>query len=423
MPRLAINSSLRRLLAASAINAVGTGLVLPLTLIYLHRVRGIPLPTTGLLLMLPGVIGLVVVPLSGAVMDRVGPGRVLGWALFTQALAQLGLAWAHTPIMAIPALILQGLGMSPTFPAFNTLLSGIAPDAREQQRAFAINFTVLNAGIGVGSLIGAAVVDVAHPATFQILFVANAATCVAEGLLLRTVRSAAPARVGRTVRAGGYRQVLANRALRRLLGLTFLLAMSGYAALDSGLPAYANVVARVSARVVALSLAANTLTIVVVQLFVLRLLRGRRRSRAIAAVGLIWAGSWALFATSALPGSSWQRSALVLVFAALFGVGETFMAPTVVPLTNTVAGAQVRGRVNALSSGMYSVAFVISPAISAGFISAGLGGVWVGLLCLGGVLAAYLAWRLGRTLPLAQDQGSDQLPVTSLALERPALVQ
>jgi len=32
------------LIAGDAVSALGTGLVLPLTLIYLHQVRGIPLP-------------------------------------------------------------------------------------------------------------------------------------------------------------------------------------------------------------------------------------------------------------------------------------------------------------------------------------------------------------------------------------------
>jgi hypothetical protein len=37
----------RLLIASNMVSAVGTGLVLPLTLIYLHRVRGIALPVVG----------------------------------------------------------------------------------------------------------------------------------------------------------------------------------------------------------------------------------------------------------------------------------------------------------------------------------------------------------------------------------------
>ncbi len=226
-----------------------------------------------------------------------------------------------------------------------------------------------------------------------------------------------PAPVARRRVAGeapvGYRQVLGDRQLRRVIALTLLLALTGYAALDSGLPAYANVVADVQPRIIALSLSANTLLIVLAQLPVLRLLRGRRRSHALAVVGLVWCASWLLFGSAALPGSHLSRAAMVLVFAALFGLGETFMAPSLAPLVNTLASADVRGRANALSSGMYSVAFVISPAISAGFVAAGLGGMWIALLAAGCLAVTATALRLGRSLGREQDVGTNELPPES----------
>lgn len=400
---LGLTSQVRRLVVGNTVSAIGTGLVLPITLIYLHRVRHIPLPTTGLLLAIPGIAGLVAVPVAGSLMDRVGARRVLATCMLLLAAAQVGLAAAHTADWAAPALLIQGIALGPTFPAFGTLLGGLTSGGA-QQRAFAVNFTMLNAGIGIGGLIGGAVVGVAHPGTFQLMFLGNAAATTIAGLLVLSVPE--PARStphGEHEKSGGYRQVFGDRILRRLIVLTLLLAMTGYAALDSGLPAYANVEAGVSARVIALSLAANTLMIVIAQLPVLRVLEGRRRTHAIAAVGVVWAGSWLLFGCCTLPGSQGVRDALVLTFAALFGLGETFMAPSVTPLINSLAPEHVRGRANAMSSGMYSVAFVISPAISAAFIAAGLGGVWIALLAVGGVAVTGTALLLTRRLTPAQD--------------------
>jgi MFS family permease len=413
MPGEALSSSLRRLIGASGVNSFGNGLVLPILLIYLHRVRHIPLATTGLLLTLPALLGLLTVPLSGSLMDRVGARRVLRAALSAQAAGQLLIAWSHSAVTAVPGLILQGVGLAPTFPAYNMMVARLAPDAGQQQRAFGVNFTVINASIGLGGLVSAAVVDVARPGTFQSLFVGNAASCVATAVLLRLVPPPAPVVLREMGQQNGYRRVLTDRnlgQLRRLLVLTLLLAMTGYAALDAGLPAYANVVAGVSAKVVALSLAANTLTIVAFQLFVLRRLRGHRRSHALSVVGAVWLVSWALFGASPAAGGPFARSAVVLAFAAVFGLGETFMAPTLAPLTNTLAPEVVRGRVNALSSGTFSIAFVLSPAISAGFISAGLGGVWIGLLCLGCIGVVVLGLRLGGRLSAAVDAGRPDVP-------------
>jgi MFS family permease len=181
------------------------------------------------------------------------------------------------------------------------------------------------------------------------------------------------------------------------------LAFTGYAALDSGLPAYATVEAHLSVHVVALSITLNTAVIVTSQLFVLRLVRRLRRSRALSAIGLIWAASWAIFGLSALPVSWGLRVAAVMVFSGLFAVGETFMAPTTSPLVNSLASDRVRGRANALATMSYSIAFVASPAICTGMIAAGAAAVWIGLLCAGCFGTVLLGLRLGSQLGRQQD--------------------
>jgi MFS family permease len=329
-----------------------------------------------------------------------------------QAVAEAGLAWAHNVATALPAMLVLGASLGPSFPAFQTMLAGINSEPARQQRAFAINFTGINAGIGVGGAVGAAVVDPAVPASFQLLFLANAASCLVFvailGMLPNVRHAREPDRPD-----GSYREVLANRPLRTALLAILALAFTGYAALDSGLPAYATVEARVSVHVVALSITLNTAVIVISQLFVLRLVRRLRRSRALAAIGLIWAASWAIFGLSALPGSAGLRIATVLAFSGLFALGETFMAPTTSPLVNSLAGDQVRGRANALASMAYSIAFVVSPAICTALIAAGLAGVWIGLLCAGCFGTVLLGLRLGRQLGRHRDVVAEAEPLAA----------
>src|SRR5207244_3964979 len=107
----------RLLVAGNTVSSLGTGLVLPLTLIYLHQVRGIPLPVVGVLLTMAGATGLITVPVSGILLDRVGARRVLTVLMIGQALAEVILAWAHSAATAVPALLLFGASMGPTFPA------------------------------------------------------------------------------------------------------------------------------------------------------------------------------------------------------------------------------------------------------------------------------------------------------------------
>jgi MFS family permease len=397
------------LIAGEAVSALGTGLVLPLTLIYLHQVRGIALPVVGALLATTAVVGLVSVPLAGIALDRFGARTVLLAVLCGQAVAEAGLAWAHSASSALPVMVVLGTSLGPSFPAFQTMLAGINTDPARQQRAFAINFTGINAGIGVGGAVGAAVVNPADPASFQLLFLANAASCLVFVAILGALPNVRAAREADQQKAG-YREVLANRPLRTVLLAVLALAFTGYAALDSGLPAYATVEARVSVHVVALSITLNTAVIVLSQLFVLRLVSRLRRSRALAAIGLIWAVSWAIFGLSALPHTAGLRIAAVLGFNGLFAVGETFMAPTTSPLVNSLASERVRGRANALASMAYTIAFVVSPAICTGMIAAGLAGAWIGLLCAGCFGTVLLGLRLGRLLSSEQDRVAEARP-------------
>lgn len=394
--------AVRRLVACTVVSGFGTGLTLPFTLILLHEVRGIALSTTGLLLAVMGVVGLLVVPVGGALIDRVGPRIVLRGASALLTVGNVALAFATGPWTALPALVLIGAGLAPSFPAIGALLSGLVDGAVAQQRAFGVQFTALNASLGMGGVAAATLVDVQRPITFQVLFLGNALTCLLSALLVPPARARPPVDHHGDPAPPSYREVLADGTFRRVLGVALLLAVTGYAALDSGLPAYARVVGHVSPRVIALVFAVNTAVIVAGQLAVLRLLRGHRRSTALALCLLIWGASWSVLLM--LPGlSGTGRAVVVLAFGGLFGLGETLMAPTLSPLVNTLATDRLRGRYNALQGATFSVAFVVSPAVSAALIGAGLGRAWLLAIVAGCLAGAVVAARLRRRLTPAQD--------------------
>jgi MFS family permease len=393
----------RQLIAGRIIMAVGNGLVVPLTLIYLNQVRGIPLAVIGTLLAAMAVVSLGTVPFAGTLLDRVGARPVLVGAIAGQALAAIGLMWVHSTATALCVLVLQGAALGPSFPAFSMLTAGIDDDPERQQRVFAISFTWMNAAIGVGAAIGALVANVRDLASFQAMFAACAVLELVACVIIARLPNVRPPAHEPEQKKAGYRDVLTPRGLRSVMVATLVLSFTGYAAIDAGLPAYASVVAGVSVKTVALALTVNTAVIVVAQLFVLKLVRRLRRSRALALIGLVWGMSWAVFGLSAAPTPAWARVALVFAFAGLFALGETVFAPTLMPLVNTLADERVRGRANAMATGTVSLAYVLSPALSTGLISAGLGYGWIALLCAGCVAVALLGVRLGGLLTPEQD--------------------
>src|SRR6478672_2118181 len=69
------------LLSVVVFEFIGTGLVLPFNVIYLHEVRGFTLSDAGLLLALPPLVGFLVVGPGGTAIDRLGARRILAGTL------------------------------------------------------------------------------------------------------------------------------------------------------------------------------------------------------------------------------------------------------------------------------------------------------------------------------------------------------
>jgi MFS family permease len=288
------------------------------------------------------------------------------------------------------------------FSAISTMLHGLTPELALQQRAFAVNFTVQNMALGIGAAVAGVVVRADHPGTFQVLFLANGLSCLLFAFLMPALPSLRRTKVVNEARVG-YRDVLAHRGLRLLILASLLLAFTGPATFDSGLPAFASVADHISDHAIALSFTIDTAVIVALQMLVLRLVRRHRRSSGLVAVGLIWAVSWALLGfAEVVDGPGW-RIVILFAFVSLFAVGETFVAPTMSPLINGLADDRIRGRANALSGFAFSVMFIVCPAMVTGLVAAHLEAVLIALLSLGSLGTVAVAAQLRITLSAEQD--------------------
>jgi MFS family permease len=399
-PRL--SGKTRLFLAGNFLSMLGTGLVLPFMIIYLHQARGIALPVVGELLAAGAATGLFVVLVCGALLDRVGARLVLGMILLGQVVAEVALAWAHSTLSALPAVLIYGATWAPMFGAISTMLNGLTLEPALKQRAFAVNFATQNMALGIGAAVAAVVVRAHHPGTFQVLFLANGLSCFLFAVLLPALPNLRRTREVNETRVG-YRYVLSHRPLRLMILASLLLGFIGPGSFDSGVPAFASVAAHVSDHVIALSFTVNTTVIVAVQMIVLRLVRRHRRTFALFAVGVIFAVSWALLGFAEVVGGPGWRIVIVLAFTGLFGVGETFVAPTRNPLINSLADDRIRGRANSISGFAASLALIVCPAIVTSLLAAHLGGVWIALLCLSSLGIVAIAARLRAILTPEQD--------------------
>ncbi|HWG99843.1 MAG TPA: MFS transporter, partial [Pilimelia sp.] len=385
--------------------------------IYLNDVRGLSGATVGVAVGWLGAVSLVLSPLGGTLVDRWGARRVLLPALLVESVGVASLALVTQTWQVFAAVTAIGTGFSVIYAAQSTILSSLT-DEDERQHVFGLNFALLNLGIGLGGLVSGAVVDVSRPVTFQAIYVLDALSYLGPVIILLSMPAvgrrlvepgAPPPRGARPVGAPqppvGYRTVLRDAPFRRLVLFGLTLTTFGYAQIEIGFTAFATEVAQVTPRIVGWALAANTLIIVSVQLLVLRWLRGRSRTAALAGAGGLFAAAWLTLGGAGLAGG---RSAAVAVAgvvgcAMIFAVGETLLSPVMPALVNALATDELRGRYNAVSSMTWGVSGVVGPITAGPLIGAGLGHAWVVLVVLGSVTAAGLALGLRALLTPAQD--------------------
>ena len=384
----------RMMLSIIVLEFFGTGLVLPFQLVYLHEVRHFALSDVGLMLGLSPLFGLLVVGPGGLLIDRVGARRIVIGVLCLSISSNVVLAYSAEKWQAAIALVMQGIAFGVSWPAFQSLIASVVP-TELRQRYFGVNFTLLNLGIGIGGVVGGVFVDVDRLGTFQAIYFGDALSYVpALFLMLGPLRHVAgrvevdPETAEESV---SYLAVFRSPAMASVTLLGFVASFVGYSQLNSGMPAFARAVGEVSTFTLGMAFGANTIVIVLLQLVVLSRIEGRRRTRVIAAMGVVWSLSWLLLGLSGLVPGTWGAAVLVASCAAVFALGETLLQPTIPALVNDLAPDHLRRRYNALSSGAFQLAAVIAPAISGVLISQALGEVYIGMLIVGSLLVGAIA--------------------------------
>ncbi|HEY7717978.1 MAG TPA: MFS transporter [Pedococcus sp.] len=391
----------RWLLSTVAVQTLGRGLTLPFTIIYLHEVRGIDLGLSGLLMSLIAVFALAVTGPGGALTDRVGARTVLLLSTTSQLVGCVVLAFATTPLMVAVAFLFIGLNFGVSWPAFNALVAAVVSGPTRQQY-FGINFALVNLGIGLGGVVGGLFVDVDRPGTFSAIYLADAASMLVPIALLlgplRHVHGRAERPAEQEASEGSYLSILRQPAVLWLTVLTFVGTFVGYGQMEAGMPAFARQVADVSTRVIGFAFAVNTAVIVGLQFFVLGRITGRRRTRVFIVMSALWGASWLVLGLSGLVPGTVAASAAVLLFMAMFALGETMLQPTVPAITNDLAPDHLRGRYNAVSSGAFQAGTILGPVVAGLLLDHQLAEAYIAMLVGGCALMVWLALLLERRI-------------------------
>ena len=378
-----------------AVNAVGSGMILPFNLIYLHNVRGISLAAAGAALAVAAAASFASGLAAGTIVDRVGGRNTLVGGLLLQATAVALFPLIRNGWHAAALLGLFGMGTACFWPGQSTLLARLTPPEK-RHHTYSLQRISMNLGIGLGGVGGGLIATTARPHSFTWLYVIDACTFFGYIAVLTSIREPAEERHEHEERAS-YREVARDGAFVRLILQNVIFVAAGYEVIAL-MPVYAKNHAGVAERWIGFVWFANTTLIVLAQLPITKWLEGRRRMLALAWMNVLWAGA----ALIVLAGGTLARStadALVMIVAVMvFGIGECLQGATQGALTADLAPERLRGRYFALGSMSWSLGSVLVPEIGGPLLGWKPDAVWplAAGVCL---LSAVACLRIERLLP------------------------
>lgn len=407
---------------ALGVDNLGSGLVLPLVLVYITTVVGVPLGTAGLLVTAGTVVGLLAPPLAGGLVDRVGPKAVV---VVSQALQAAGvgvylLADGASTVLLAAALV--AAGTQTFYSSVFALIADVAPPG-PKDRTFAGVEVVRSTAFGAGALAAAVLLSRSDGADAPVLrgaLALDAASFVlCAGLLLALVHPARPYASAPAVSAAAAdddaqpergpetgalsdsapvsrtpSSVLANRPYLALITVTALLALPSDVLLV-GMAVYLRELAPGSEWAAGAGITALTATSLLA-VTVVRLTGHWRRTTSMALGGcclLAWAACSAV--TLWLPAGwvgPWALASLVLLAG-----GSLLFGSRVNALAEAAAPAASRGRHLAAFQYAFTAAGLLAPLL----VSAMAVGLWLPWLVVGAAAAVGAAAvpLVGRRLP------------------------
>ncbi len=392
-----LNPQSRKLVIGMCLNAIGGGMTLSLLLVYLHDMRGFTNTFGGLLLSYGAIVSIVASTPMGALVDRIGPKKVMIAGLICNSAAAFSLSLVETHFHAILALTFINISAQAVWPSQSVILTRVTPEV-DRPKIFGFNFMLLNLGLGMGGLLSSLIIQKGDLLSFQIMYWVDSATFLIYLLIVFSLRGE---HVNKYIpkedepKQGSYRDLMQIKPLMYLGFAGIILFTFGYGTIQAGIPVFATQFLELSPKWLGIIFGVNTISIVLFQPLVMRILEKYSKYTALVSIGIIWALSWVFVGIS--PYLPVLASGIALCMSQLvFAFGEMVQAPTIPVLANELSPEHIRGRTNALMSLQWSVSGVLGPAITGLMLGANLATAWVVVMFLGCFLSIPLFLAMKR---------------------------
>jgi MFS family permease len=395
--REVLNPKSRKMVLGICLNAIGGGMTLSLLLVYLHDMRGFTNTFGGFLLAWGAIVSIIASTPMGALVDRIGPKKVMIVGLILNSAAAFSLAFVTTHLHVILALTAINIAGQAIWPSQSVVLTRVTPE-ENRSKIFGLNFMLLNLGLGLGGLIGSLIIQEGSLRSFQWMYWIDAATfLIYLGIILSLHGEGLDKYEPKAdeLEQGTYRDLFKIKPLVLLGTGGIILFTFGYGVIQAGVPIFATQFLGLSPKWLGLIFGVNTIAIFTLQPLVMRILERYSKYNALIAIGIIWSASWIFVGVA--PALPLVASGIALCLSQLvFAIGEMVQAPVIPTLANELAPENIRGRANAFMSLQWSISGVAGPAITGLMLGADRPGLWVVSMFVGSFLAIPLFLAMKR---------------------------
>jgi Na+/melibiose symporter-like transporter len=204
--------------ATLLIDATGTGLMMPITVLYFTVHLGMSAASVGLGLTVGGLVTLAVMPAGGVLIDHFGSKGVLVGAMGLAALAYGSYGLVRGWPAFVIAVTAAQIASTNASTARKTLVSDLAPDIEARRTMLASQRSVSNIGFGIGGLLATVALAIGGAGYLAVVYGDAMSFVIAIAFVLGIpVPRPGPSMTHRARPLSGLRRVLRDR---RYLALT-----------------------------------------------------------------------------------------------------------------------------------------------------------------------------------------------------------
>jgi MFS family permease len=368
------------LVGAFLIDAIGTGMFIPFSLLFFLATTSLPLTRIGLGLSIAALARIPVTIAAGPLSDRFGPRTAIVGSQLLQAAGFAGYLFVHGFWYLVAAAVLVQIGNSIFWVAYAPLIFSVAADS-EREHWFALGTALRTAGWAAGGVIAGATVAAGGRDGYIGVAAANGASFLLAAFLTARLRpgTAAPRRgAGRGAGSGeNWRALLRDRAFLGFVavnvGITFLAL-----AVPTALPVFLVDLLRLPKWSPGAALALNAALVAVSSPVVMSAISGRRRRNVLMASQACLIVALAAFLLAhLLPAGA--AVALVLIAILPLAVCEVMQGAVVPAVVTESATPLTVGLYTSAYQLTFSLADIICPAVVTVELHAGAAALWLPL--------------------------------------------